>query len=127
MRKGSNALYPNLKKISLLQSLLQTIFPSDSTLGPLLDRYATLREANMKKLYENDSDIYPILLVGGSYTFEKLGTLTMEYMYHAPVMMKLKRNFITGFEAMRLMLMSIWARSQVCWVNLLYIKPDLRD
>lgn len=84
MRKGSNALYPNLRKISLLQSLLQTIFPPDSTLRPLLDRYSTLREANMKKLHEDDSDIYPILLVGGSYTFEKLGTLTMEYMYHAP-------------------------------------------
>ena len=84
MRKGSDALYPDLRKATLMKSLLETLIPSYSPLGPVLDRYTTLRAAIMGKTRQDDSDIYPIVLVGSSYTFETIGTLSLEYMYNAP-------------------------------------------
>jgi hypothetical protein len=38
--------------------------------------------ASMQKLHQNDVDT--VLLIGGSYTFERKGTLTMEYAYYSP-------------------------------------------
>ena len=38
--------------------------------------------ASMQKLHQND--VYAVLLIGGSYTFETKGTLTMEYAYYGP-------------------------------------------
>lgn len=84
MRQGSDALYPSLKRRSIGQSFWETIFSPNSELRPVLDRYTSLRSAYMVKAHEDDSDIYPIALVGGAYTFEKIGTLTLEYMYNAP-------------------------------------------
>jgi hypothetical protein len=83
MRKGSDALYPNLRRTTLVHSFLETIFQT-SDLSLILDRYAELRKAVMEKTREDDSDIYPVLLVGGSYTFETIGTLSLEYMYNSP-------------------------------------------
>ena len=40
--------------------------------------------ASMQKLYQDDSTIKPILLIGGSYTFGTNGTLTVEYAYNSP-------------------------------------------
>jgi hypothetical protein len=40
--------------------------------------------ASMIKLHEDDSTIRPVLLIGGSYTFETSGTLTLEYAYYSP-------------------------------------------
>jgi hypothetical protein len=39
--------------------------------------------ASMKKLYQDDSTIKPILLIGGSYTFGTNGTLTVEYAFNS--------------------------------------------
>ena len=83
MRQGSDALYPNLKRRSLGQSFLEALFAPNSELRPILDRYTSLRSAYMAQTREDDSKIYPTILVGGAYTFEDIGTLTLEYMYHA--------------------------------------------
>lgn len=83
MRRGSDALYPDLRRASLMKSFLETLFPSDSPLGPIVDRYTALRQFVMGKTHD-DSDYYPVVLVGGSYTFETLGTLSLEYMYNSP-------------------------------------------
>ncbi len=40
--------------------------------------------ASMQKLHQEDQAIMPVLLAGGSYTFETKGTLTMEYAYYGP-------------------------------------------
>ena len=37
---------------------------------------------SMEQLYEHDHALVPVVLVGGSYTFESKGTLTMEYAYN---------------------------------------------
>ena len=37
----------------------------------------------MKKIYQDESTIKPILLIGGSYTFGTNGTLTVEYAYNS--------------------------------------------
>ncbi|MBN1364751.1 MAG: hypothetical protein JW976_08105 [Syntrophaceae bacterium] len=84
MRRGSNALYPNIKEYSLMRGFLETIIPAGSEFRPIIERYATLRELYMAKTREDDSDIYPIVLVGSSYTFDELGTLSLEYMYNSP-------------------------------------------
>lgn len=39
---------------------------------------------SIQQLHKDDSNIRPILLAGGSYTFEGSGTLTLEYMYNDP-------------------------------------------
>ena len=57
LTKGSRALYPQ-KDFSLLG-------------------------ISMQKIHLDDSDIKPVILAGGSYTFENSGTLTLEYMYNA--------------------------------------------
>jgi hypothetical protein len=56
--KGSQALYP---------------VAGSSPLG-----------APLQPLYQNASSIYPVLLFGGSYTFEAGGTVTTEYTYYGP-------------------------------------------
>jgi len=56
--QGSKALYPN---------------KDNSPFG-----------VSMQKLYQDDSTIKPILLFGGSYTFETKGTLTLEYAHYSP-------------------------------------------
>ncbi len=38
--------------------------------------------ASMQKVHEDDHTIKPVLLLGGSYTFETKGTLTLEYLYY---------------------------------------------
>jgi len=38
----------------------------------------------MQKVYQDDSTIKPVLLIGGSYTFGTKGTLTVEYAYNSP-------------------------------------------
>jgi hypothetical protein len=38
--------------------------------------------ASMQKIYADDYTIKPVLLLGGSYTFETKGTLTLEYVYY---------------------------------------------
>jgi len=40
--------------------------------------------ASMQKIYQDDSTIKPVLLIGGSYTFGTNGTLTLEYAYNSP-------------------------------------------
>lgn len=40
--------------------------------------------ASLQKLHQDDSVIMPVLLAGGSYTFETKGTLTLEYAYYSP-------------------------------------------
>lgn len=84
MRQGSDALYPARRNPSLVQSFLETIIPAGSDVRPFLDRYTVLREAEMRKTRTDDSDIFPIILVGGAYTFEDSSTLTLEYMYNSP-------------------------------------------
>jgi hypothetical protein len=58
LTRGSKALYPQ-KDGSLLGSSFQ-------------------------KLHQDDQAIWPVLLAGGSYTFEAKGTLTLEYAYYSP-------------------------------------------
>ncbi|RPH49875.1 MAG: hypothetical protein EHM85_12340 [Desulfobacteraceae bacterium] len=38
--------------------------------------------ASMKRIHSEDSDLKPVLLAGGSYTFLSGGTLTLEYVYN---------------------------------------------
>ena len=60
---------------------------------------------SMQKLHQND--IYSILLIGGSYTFERKGTLTLEYAYNGPGYSQaeadqyyaLRRNAAGAFES----------------------------
>jgi len=40
--------------------------------------------APMQKVHEDDSEIEPIILLGGSYTLDGGGTLTLEYVYNGP-------------------------------------------
>ncbi len=40
--------------------------------------------ASLQNLHQDDPAIIPILLAGGSYTFETKGTLTLEYLYYGP-------------------------------------------
>lgn len=44
----------------------------------------SLMGISMVQAHKNDSDFKPVLLVGGSYTFENSGTLTLEYMHNGP-------------------------------------------
>jgi hypothetical protein len=39
---------------------------------------------SMQKLRQDDPDIKPIILIGGSYTLEASGTFSLEYAYNAP-------------------------------------------
>lgn len=39
---------------------------------------------SIQQLHKDDSHIKPVLLAGGSYTFENSGTFTLEYMYNDP-------------------------------------------
>lgn len=43
---------------------------------------ASLLGASMQKIYNDDSEINPILLAGTSYTFANSGTLSLEYLYN---------------------------------------------
>ena len=49
-------------------------------LYPRKDR--SLFGTSMQQVYEDDHALKPVVLVGGSYTFETKGTLTMEYAYN---------------------------------------------
>jgi hypothetical protein len=40
--------------------------------------------ASMQQFYLDSSAVRPVVLIGGSYTFEAKGTLTMEYAYYSP-------------------------------------------
>ncbi len=40
--------------------------------------------ASMEMLHEHDPALYPVILIGGSYTFESKGILTVEYAYYSP-------------------------------------------
>ena len=40
--------------------------------------------ASMQQFYLDSTAIRPVVLIGGSYTFEGKGTLTMEYAYYSP-------------------------------------------
>ena len=40
--------------------------------------------ASLQKVHQDDPAIMPVLLAGGSYTFETKGTLTLEYAYYGP-------------------------------------------
>lgn len=37
---------------------------------------------SLQKIYSDDNEVKPVILVGGSYTFENSGTLTLEYLYN---------------------------------------------
>jgi hypothetical protein len=78
LTKGRKALYP-LKDMSLLRSSLQKIYPN---YPDVIDNYISLWGASLQKIYPDDSDIYPVILVGGSYTFEGSGTIYLEYAYN---------------------------------------------
>jgi hypothetical protein len=80
MTKGSNALYPQ------------------KDMSPL--------GASMQKIHQDDSDIKPIILIGGSYTLEDSGTFSLEYTYNGPgynsdeaeIYYSLRRNAATAFN-----------------------------
>lgn len=40
--------------------------------------------ATMEQVHEHDSALYPVILLGASYTFESKGILTLEYAYYGP-------------------------------------------
>jgi hypothetical protein len=84
MRQGSDALYPTPKKPSIIQSFLEAVIPAGSSVRPFVDRYTSLQEAEMQKKRRDDSNIYPVILVGGAYTFTDSSTLTLEYMHNSP-------------------------------------------
>jgi hypothetical protein len=62
--------------------------------------------ASMQKIHQDDPDIKPIILVGGSYTLEASGTFSLEYTYNAPgynsdkaeLYYALRRNGATAFN-----------------------------
>jgi hypothetical protein len=53
----------------------QALYPKED--GPPLGGF-------LEKRHQDDSEIMPVLLAGGSYTFEARGTLTLEYAYYSP-------------------------------------------
>ncbi len=56
------------------------ITQGSEALYPRKDR--SLFGTSMQQLYEDDHSLEPVILVGGSYTFETKGTLTVEYAYN---------------------------------------------
>ncbi|KQC05921.1 MAG: hypothetical protein APR62_08950 [Smithella sp. SDB] len=68
---------------------------------------ASLLGASMQKIYNDDSEINPILLAGTSYTFANSGTLSLEYLYNdlgynnqeADLYYFLRKNAANAFEA----------------------------
>jgi hypothetical protein len=58
MQRGSDALYPQ-KDVSPLG-------------------------VSMRKIYQDDRDVKPVILAGGSYTLEGSGTFSLEYSYNTP-------------------------------------------
>jgi hypothetical protein len=62
--------------------------------------------ASMQKIHQDDPDIKPIILVGGSYTLDGSGTFSLEYAYNAPgynsdeadIYYALRRNGATAFN-----------------------------
>jgi hypothetical protein len=80
MAQGSNALYPQ------------------NDMSPF--------GASMQKIHQDDPDIKPIILVGGSYTLEAAGTFSLEYAYNAPgynsdeaeIYYALRRNAAAAFN-----------------------------
>ena len=52
----------------------------DQALYP--DRNRSPLGASMQQIYRDSTSLKPVLLVGGSYTFESKGTMTMEYAYN---------------------------------------------
>ena len=81
LTKGKKALYP-LKDMSLLQSYMNNIFQDNPEIRPAVDEFISLCGAAMQKIYPDDSEIYPVILVGGSYTLEGAGTIYLEYAYN---------------------------------------------
>jgi hypothetical protein len=67
----------------------------------------SLLGASMQKIYEDDSDINPVLLAGTSYTFANSGTLSLEYLYNdlgynnqeADIYYSLRQNAANTFES----------------------------
>ncbi|MGD0022804.1 MAG: hypothetical protein ABSC54_10940, partial [Smithellaceae bacterium] len=62
--------------------------------------------ASMQKIHQDDPDIKPIILAGGSYTLEASGTFSLEYAYNAPgynsdeaeIYYALRRNAAAAFN-----------------------------
>jgi hypothetical protein len=62
--------------------------------------------ASMQKIHQDDPDIKPIILAGGSYTLEASGTFSLEYVYNAPgynsdeaeIYYALRRNAAASFN-----------------------------
>jgi hypothetical protein len=60
----------------------------------------------MSKIYQDDRDVKPIILAGGSYTLEGSGTFSLEYLYNTPGYDReeadgyyvLRRNAATAFD-----------------------------
>jgi hypothetical protein len=60
----------------------------------------------MIKLYQDDRDVKPVILAGGSYTLEGKGTVSLEYLYNTPGYDSeeadgyyvLRRNAATAFD-----------------------------
>ncbi len=52
-------------------------------LYPVEDRSSPFG-ASMEMVHEHDPTLYPVILLGGSYTFETKGILTAEYAYYSP-------------------------------------------
>jgi len=71
--KGKKALYP-VNDVSLLRAILPNT--------PAINNFISLLGATLKRLYPDDSNIYPVLLFGGSYTLESAGTISLEYTYN---------------------------------------------
>ena len=63
-------------------------------------------DASMQKIHQDDPDIKPIILAGGSYTLEASGTFSLEYAYNAPgynsdeaeIYYALRRNAAAAFN-----------------------------
>ena len=71
--KGKKALYP-VNDVSLLRAALPNT--------PAVNNFISLLGATLKRLYPEDSHIYPVILLGGSYTLEAAGTISLEYTYN---------------------------------------------
>ena len=52
-------------------------------LYPVEDRFSPFG-ASMAQAHEHSSSLDPVMLLGGSYTFESKGILTLEYAYYGP-------------------------------------------
>ena len=71
--------------------------------------------ASMQKLYQDDSTIKPILLIGGSYTFGTNGTLTLEYAYNSPGYSDAEADDLLLLKTQRLQMLSSLAAGYRDW------------